>query len=443
MKICVFGAGYVGLVSGVCLAELGHSVTIIEKNQERLESLGKGVPPFYEPDLERLIFKNSNRLSFRVDLSDISEFDLFLVCVGTPQSDNEDRASLEQVDAVFDEIIAAAGLHDFRGRGAINVFIKSTVPIGTNKRLRHKLDIYSEIFSCNLGSNPEFLREGCAINDFFYPDRIVLGGYEEELLSVGQQMYQPLNLNKAKIIVTDPTTSELVKYAANSLLATKLNFFNEVAHLSEAVGANIAQASLAVGLDQRIGKEFLKVGPGYGGSCFPKDTRALLSVAKEHGVNLSILDAVVRSNQVIRNRLTNLILNEIIDSRRRIAVLGIAFKADTDDLREAYSLELIPKLVEAGHEVFIYDPAYKSNEPPPGFKGCIFQESGKQALENADTVILLTEWKEFSTLSFDCAEKFKSTFDLRNLLTEEQMGFSERCYRIGSNDRIQLIEKGR
>lgn len=255
-------------------------------------------------------------------------------------------------------------------------------------------------------------------------------------------MCSPLDLNPSRFILTDAVTAELVKYSANSLLATKLNFIDEVAHLSGSVRADIEDVSRAVGLDARIGEAFLKVGPGYGSSCFPKDTRALLAVGRENSVDLSILEAVVKSNETIRQRLTTHILEEISDYSRNIAVLGITFKADTDDLRESYSLELIPNLIDAKHRVSIFDPAYIGIRPETGFDCCVFCDNAMDALADADTLIVLTEWKEFSLIDFSKEDLFKNIFDLRNILTSEQLSHSDKFYRIGGVHSLDLNLNG-
>ncbi|MDB9697925.1 UDP-glucose/GDP-mannose dehydrogenase family protein [Planktomarina temperata] len=430
MKICIYGAGYVGLVTGVCLADLGHHVKIIESNSNKLKILRSGKATFYEPDLERLMERNASRLIFEACLHELHNMDALFVCVGTPEDPATGRASMQQIKIVFDELADLCVRTGHLLKKRVPVFIKSTVPVGTNQEITKVLERKSVSGSFLIGSNPEFLREGNAINDFFEPDRLVIGASCDEMFNVASKIYRGLALSEAQFICTDPATAELVKYTANSLLATKLTFMNEIAHLSEKVEANIDQVASAVGADKRIGSAFLKVGPGYGGSCFPKDTKALYEIAQDHNVELSILSSVISANERVRSRLSNLILDRIKRDGRKVAILGVAFKADTDDLREAYSLEIIPLLLSHNCDITIYDPAFIKGSHHSLFPGCKFAQSSSEALQDADIILVLTEWKEFGNVRLVKTEKEPFIFDFRNILNVEEHD-PGKFYRIG------------
>jgi UDPglucose 6-dehydrogenase len=403
-NIVMIGSGYVGLVSGTCFAELGHSVVCVDKNAEKIAALERGEMPIYEPGLKELVLKNqaAGRLRFSTEL-DLEETDAVFLAVGTPTNPETDNADLTYLFAAAEEVKLAL-------RGHAVIVTKSTVPVGTGAKLK---EIFGEVAS--IASNPEFLREGCAIGDFMQPDRIVCGVDTEGAKRILADIYSPL---KAQMLFTTIATAELSKYAANAMLATRVTFINEMADLCEKTGADILQLAHAVGLDNRIGNKFLQAGPGVGGSCFPKDTRALAAQAREFGLRSNIIEGVVKSNLEHQERVAERIAAKV--GSGSVAVFGLAFKANTDDMREAPALIIIPKLQEAGLRVKAYDPQ-AANEAAKILHGVEFCDSAAAAAEGADAIVILTEWEEFVKLDYTTLKPAKKlVFDTRNILAAKQ-----------------------
>jgi len=428
MKISVVGSGYVGLVSGACFSELGHTVTCIDNDKKKIDVLNSGDVPIYEPGLKELISKNMSdkRLSFTTERSKaIAEADAVFIAVGTPASRRGDGyADLDYVYGVAKEIA-----NDLNGYTVI--IDKSTVPVGTAKQVTRIISENNPNADFDVVSNPEFLREGAAINDFMHPDRVVLGVESDRAEEVLKKLYRPLYLLECPFVITNIVTAELIKYASNAFLATKISFINEVANLCEKVGANVADLAKGVGLDGRIGKKFLHAGPGYGGSCFPKDTKALLRAAQEHGVALRVVEAVVEVNAAQKARMVRKIRQALGGSEagKSIGFLGLSFKPETDDLRDSPALTIIPSLVEKGARIRAHDPA--SMKPAAEVLSNVdFKHDAYEVAEGADAIVLMTEWNQYRALDL---EKIKSSMktpifiDLRNVYNVQQMadlGFS-------------------
>ena len=417
MKIVIIGTGYVGLVSGVCFAELGMNVTCVDKDINKINRLNNGQIPIYEPDLDKLTASNklAGRLLFTTDLSCcVPDADAVFIAVGTPNLEGTSQADLRYVFAAAREI--APHLSDYTV-----VATKSTVPVGTGAKLRNIIKTENPNADFDMASNPEFLREGTAIADFMRPDRVVIGVQNKRALSVMQRLYRPLTLIDTPIVVTSIETAELAKYAANSFLAMKISFINQISDLCDASGANVSDVAKVIGMDQRIGGKFLRTGPGYGGSCFPKDTKALLETAKESGVDLPLVDATIKYNEQRKIAMVNKIINHLGGDVRgkKVAILGLTFKSGTDDMRDAASLTILPALKQHGAELTLYDP--KGMVEAKHYLG---EEIGQwcndtwQALQNANAAVILTEWNEFRGLD---PEKVRTVMknpiviDLRNL----------------------------
>lgn len=415
MKIAVIGTGYVGLVSGTCFSEFGHTVTCVDKDAAKIEALKKGIIPIYEPNLDTMVVRNQNAgtLSFTTDLSEaMADAEAVFIAVGTPSRRGDGHADLQYVYAAVEEL--AELITDFTV-----VVTKSTVPVGTGaeikKRLAAKLD--ANLFS--VASNPEFLREGAAIEDFMRPDRVVVGVEDERAKAVMHELYRPLYLNETPILFTARETAEIIKYAANAFLATKISFINEMADLCEAVGADVQEVSKGIGLDKRIGSKFLHAGPGYGGSCFPKDTRALVNSADDYGVAMNIVRTVVDVNENRKQAMAQKVVAACGGSvgGKKIAVLGLTFKPNTDDMRESPSLDIIPALQKAGADVHAFDPK-GMEEAAHMLPDVTMHEDAYGPLEHADAVVIVTEWNQFRALDFDRAKGLMKTsilVDLRNI----------------------------
>jgi UDPglucose 6-dehydrogenase len=395
MKIAIIGAGYVGLVSGACLAELGHTVTAYDKDRRKIQLLRDGEIPIYEPDLAELVSRNvgAERLSFAVDLDTaLVGAEAIFIAVGTPSRPRDGRADLSHVFEAAHEI--AERLHH-----PSVVICKSTVPVGTNRRIFHHLRALRAGIQVEVAANPEFLREGSAIADFMQPDRIVIGTDSSHAKETLEAIYRPLARLGAKILFTDLESAELIKYAANAFLATKLSYINEIADLCEEVGANVKDVASGIGLDQRIGPRFLNAGPGFGGSCFPKDTRALLQTAEDAGVSLHIVAAVSGVNEARKAAMATRVIAALGGSaaRKSIGVLGVTFKPNTDDMREAPSLAIIPALQAAGATIRAHDPEGMdaASRHLPGVEWC---DDAYHASEGADGVVILTEWDNYCDL---------------------------------------------
>ena len=420
MKLCMIGTGYVGLVSGVCFADLGNDVVCVDKDIFKINKLKKGIIPIYEPGLSELVKKNykSGRLSFTTNLSEaIKNSQVIFICVGTPTKKNSNAADLSQVFNVAKEI--GKFIKSFK-----IIVTKSTVPVTTGDKIEKILLKNAKRKNFSVISNPEFLREGDAINDFFFPDRIVIGTSDKRTNKLMYSLYAPLLSKGAKYVNSSRRGAELIKYASNAFLATKITFINELANLSEKIGVNIEDISIGMGLDKRIGGRFLRAGPAYGGSCFPKDTRAIVDTAKEFKTDLSIIKNVIKSNEnrskILLNRVSKLLKNKI--KNKRITFLGVTFKANTDDMRESSSLVMIPSLISKGAKIKYYDPSgYKKDFDK--FKNVSFSENIKSACIDADMIIIHTEWNDFKALNFKKLSSKKNVivYDMRNILSPDKM----------------------
>ncbi len=421
MRVTMIGTGYVGLVSGACFADFGHVVTCVDKDANKIERLNRGEIPIFEPGLEDLVAKNvkEERLFFTTDPADaIADADAVFIAVGTPSRRGDGHADLQYVYAAAEEI---AGLMD----GFTVVVNKSTVPVGTGDEVEAIIRKTNPAADFAVASNPEFLREGAAIKDFMIPDRVVVGVEDERARGVMNELYRPLFLNETPILFTERRTSELIKYAANAFLALKITFINEIADLCEQVGANVQEVSRGIGLDGRIGRKFLNAGPGYGGSCFPKDTLALTKTANDHGSPVRIIDTVVEVNAARKKAMADKVMTAAGGSvdGKTIAVLGLAFKPNTDDMRDAPSLDIIPALTAAGARVKAYDPEsmHGAKELMPDI---LYTRTPWDAIEGADILVIITEWHQFRALDM---ARVKSTMkgnvvvDLRNIYDPEDM----------------------
>ncbi len=402
-KITIIGSGYVGLVSGACFAEIGHEVLCVDKDEKKISALQNGKIPIYEPGLEEMVARNcsAGRLKFSTQL-DVSQADAVFLAVGTPTNPDTNNADLKFLFAAAEEVKNSLTKPTL-------IVTKSTVPVGTGAKLA---EIFGE--KASISSNPEFLREGCAIDDFMHPDRVVCGIEGEADEKLLRTIYAPL---KSQIVFTDIATAELTKYAANAMLATRVGFINEMADLCERAGADILQLSHAVGLDERIGPKFLAAGPGVGGSCFPKDTRALAAQAAEFGAPSAIIEAVIESNLKHQDLVAERIAREI--GSGTAAIFGLTFKANTDDMREAPALRIIPKLQEAGIKIRAYDPE-GMDEAVMLLDDVEFCKTAEQASAGADAIVIMTEWDEFKTLDYGKLKPAKKrVFDTRNILAEK------------------------
>ncbi|MBY6059160.1 UDP-glucose/GDP-mannose dehydrogenase family protein [Leisingera daeponensis] len=395
MRIAMIGTGYVGLVSGVCFSDFGHDVVCVDKDAGKIERLNSGEVPIYEPGLDQLMEKNvaAGRLSFTSDLAAaVSGAEAVFIAVGTPTRRGDGHADLTYVMAAAEEI--AGALTDY----AV-VVTKSTVPVGTNRQVKQVIAKANPQADFDVASNPEFLREGAAIEDFMKPDRVVVGVQNDRAAEVMAEIYRPLYLRDFPILTTDLESAELIKYAANAFLAAKITFINEIAGLCERVGADVKEVSRGIGFDGRIGNKFLHAGPGYGGSCFPKDTAALARIGQDHAFPLRITETVMRVNDEVKLRMVEK-LRDACDGSfngKTVAVLGVTFKPNTDDMREAPSLTIVPALVGGGARVRVVDPQGRAEGEAllPGVK---WMDDPYQAAQNADLVVLLTEWNEFRAL---------------------------------------------
>ena len=420
MKLCMIGTGYVGLVRGVCFADLGNNVICVDSDLKKIDLLYRGKIPIYEPGLSELVKKNykSGRLSFTTNLSEaIKNSQVIFICVGTPTKKNSNAADLSQVFNVAKEI--GKFIKSFK-----IIVTKSTVPVTTGDKIEKILLKNAKRKNFSVISNPEFLREGTAINDFFFPDRIVIGTSDKRTNKLMHSLYAPLLSKGAKYVNSSRRGAELIKYASNAFLATKITFINELANLSEKIGVNIEDISIGMGLDKRIGGRFLRAGPAYGGSCFPKDTRAIVDTAKEFKTDLSIIKNVIKSNEnrskILLNRVSKLLKNKI--KNKRITFLGVTFKANTDDMRESSSLVMIPSLISKGAKIKYYDPSgYKKDFDK--FKNVSFSENIKSACIDADMIIIHTEWNDFKALNFKKLSSKKNVivYDMRNILSPDKM----------------------
>jgi UDPglucose 6-dehydrogenase len=415
MRIAMIGTGYVGLVSGACFSDFGHDVVCVDKDAAKIERLNRGEVPIYEPGLEALIAKNAaaGRLSFTTDLvAAVDGAEAVFIAVGTPTRRGDGHADLTYVMGAAAEIGRAL-------TGYAVVVTKSTVPVGTNRKVAEALRAANPEAAFDVASNPEFLREGAAIDDFMRPDRVVVGAETPRARKVMAELYRPLSLREFPMVYTGLESAEMIKYAANAFLATKITFINEIAALCEKVGADVKTVAKGIGMDGRIGDKFLHAGPGYGGSCFPKDTKALARIGQEHAAPMQIVETVIKVNDEVKRRMIDKIVDLCGGSLRdkTVAVLGVTFKPNTDDMRDAPSLTIVPALVGAGARVRISDPQGRQEGEAllPGVK---WVENPYQAANDADLVVLLTEWNEFRGLDLAKLARKMATpqmADLRNI----------------------------
>tara|TARA_Y100001954_G_scaffold82747_1_gene90978 strand:+ start:389 stop:1687 length:1299 start_codon:yes stop_codon:yes gene_type:complete len=418
MKLCMIGTGYVGLVSGTCFADIGNQVICVDKDLKKINKLNSGFSPIYEPGLEELIKKNflAKRLSFTNNVKNaINASDIIFICVGTPTKKGTFEVDLSFINQCVKEILKYSKKRKI-------IVTKSTVPVGTGDKVEKLLKKKRKLFT--LISNPEFLREGEAIRDFRFPDRIIIGSNEKKVFNIMKKLYSPLISKGAKFFTTSRRGAELIKYASNAFLATKITYINELANLCEKCGVDIEDISLGIGLDSRIGGRFLRAGPAYGGSCFPKDTKGLVSASNKFKVDLSLVKTVIKSNE---NRVNLLIqrVHKILGKKlknKRIAFLGVTFKPNTDDMRDSSSLKMIPYLSKKGAKLSYYDPSGEKNEFKK-IKNCSYKTNIKSNCHNADLIIILTEWDEFKSLDFKKIVKNTKVkiYDLRNLYNVKDM----------------------
>ena len=420
MKLCMIGTGYVGLVSGVCFSDLGNDVICVDKDLNKIENLKNGIIPIYEPGLEELLIKNykNNRLKFSTNLKDsISKSDIIFICVGTPTRKNGNNADLSQVYNVTKEI--SKSIKKFK-----IIITKSTVPVTTGDEIEKIISkkVSKKLFS--VVSNPEFLREGDAIRDFTYPDRVVIGTHNKKSNKILKNLYSPLISKGAKYVNTSRRAAELIKYASNAFLATKITFINELANLCEKINVNIEDISIGMGLDKRIGSRFLRAGPAYGGSCFPKDTKAITATANKFKTDLTVIKSVIKSNEnrssLMLKKVFEILKNKI--KNKNICFLGVTFKANTDDMRDSSSLIMIPALIKKGAKINYFDPTGEKLVFKK-FKNVIFSSNIKDAIKRSDLIIIHTEWNDFKTINFkkDVKNKKFSIFDMRNIYSVDKM----------------------
>ena len=420
MKLCMIGTGYVGLVSGVCFSDLGNEVICVDKNVNKINQLKNGIIPIYEPGLEELVVKNykNKRLTFSTDLKNsVKKSDIIFICVGTPTKKGGNSADLSQIYNVAREITSS--INKFK-----IIITKSTVPVTTGDVVEKILSKKNNKNKFSVVSNPEFLREGEAIRDFIYPDRIVIGSNDKKSNRILNNLYNPLISKGAQYIHTSRRAAELIKYASNAFLATKITFINEIANLCEKTDINVEDISIGIGLDKRIGSRFLRAGPAYGGSCFPKDTKALTSTADKFKTNLSVIKSVIKSNEnrssLLLNRIYG-ILNKKVKNKK-VTFLGVTFKANTDDMRDSASLIMIPELSKRGAKIKYFDPTGSKKEFD-NYKNVIYVNNIKNSIEGSDLVIIHTEWNDFKSINFKNLVKGKKfiIYDMRNIYSPEKI----------------------
>lgn len=444
MNIAMIGSSYVGLVSGACLADFGHKVTCVDKDAAKIDALRSGKIPIYEPGLDQVVADNvkAGRLSFTIDLKQgVAAADVVFLAVGTPSRRGDGHADLSFVEAAARELAAAV-------RPGTVIIIKSTVPVGTSDKVEHILKLANPALDVSVASNPEFLREGSAIADFKRPDRIIVGVNDERGKSALSEVYRPLYLNRSPLMFTSRRTAELTKYAANAFLAMKVTFINEIADLCERAGADVQDVARGIGLDNRIGSKFLHAGPGYGGSCFPKDTTALIRIAQDFEAPLRLVETTVAINETRRRAMGRKIAAACGGDLRgkTIALLGVTFKPNTDDIREAPALAIIQALHDGGAAIRLYDPAGMDGARAV-LDGVEFGGSPYEIAEDADALVIVTEWEEFRALDFSMLRQIMRSpclVDLRNVYRGEDIakhGF--RYSSVGRPDQdiaLQLVE---
>jgi len=420
MKLCIIGTGYVGLVSGTCFADLGNKVYCVDNNIDKIDLLNNGSIPIYEPGLDEIVKKNfhDKRLFFTTDLKKaVLNSDIIFICVGTPMNNRDNSANLKEVYKV------AKIIRKYIKKFKI-IINKSTVPVTTGDKIEKIISKSVNKKMFEVVSNPEFLREGEAIRDFVYPDRIVVGTNNKKVNKTIINLFEPIIKKGAKYLNTSRRGAELIKYASNAFLATKISYINEIANLSEKTGVNVEEVSIGMGLDQRIGSRFLRAGPAYGGSCFPKDTRAFVATGNKFKINLSIIKSVIKSNnnrkKLLTKRVYEIMSNKL--NKKIITFLGVTFKPNTDDMRESPCLTMIPKLLKSGAAIRYYDPTGKKKELNK-YKNVIFYNNSTNACSKSDLIIIHTEWNEFKTLDFNKIVKknYFKIYDMRNLYSPEKM----------------------
>ncbi|MBL8538076.1 MAG: UDP-glucose/GDP-mannose dehydrogenase family protein [Hyphomonadaceae bacterium] len=421
MRVTMIGTGYVGLVSGACFADFGHTVTCVDKDAAKIARLQKGEIPIFEPGLDELVKDNveQGRLFFTTDPTQaIKQADAVFIAVGTPSRRGDGHADLSYVYGAAEEIAALM-------EGYTVVVTKSTVPVGTGDEVEAIIKKKRPDAQFAVVSNPEFLREGAAINDFKRPDRVVVGTNDERAHEVMRDLYRPLSLNETPMIFTERRTSELIKYAANAFLAMKITFINEIADLCEEVGANVQEVAKGIGLDNRIGRKFLNAGPGYGGSCFPKDTLALMKTARDYKAPIELIETTVRVNTARKQKMAQKIVDALDGNvaGKTIAVLGLTFKPNTDDMRDAPALDIVPTLQAEGAKVRAFDPEGMT-EAKHMLKDVQFASGPYDCVQGADAVVFITEWDQFRALDLDRlkdALKTPVVIDLRNIYRPHEM----------------------
>lgn len=429
MHIGVIGTGYVGLVTGACFAEFGVYVTCVDKDEQKIKALEKGVVPFYEPGLDELVKRNvkQGRLKFTTSIGDAAASALVLfIAVGTPPR-GDGSADLSYIDEVAREI--AIHMDSYKV-----IVTKSTVPVGTGKRIRQIIqENLKADNNFDIVSNPEFLREGAAIEDFMRPNRVVIGADSPQAVAIIKDLYQPLYLIETPFVITSIETSELIKYASNSFLAVKISFINEIAALCEKIGADVKMVAKGMGLDHRIGQKFLHAGPGFGGSCFPKDTKAILKIAEEHGVELGIVRGAISANENQKQTAFEKIKTAIGDLKgKTIAILGVSFKPNTDDIRDAPAVYIIERLLKEGATVRAYDPVAMDNARQQ-LPAVTFCEDAYDAAKGSDALVIVTEWNQFRNLDIErikCLAARHLFFDFRNIYEPARLralGFKYFC----------------
>ena len=420
MKLCMIGTGYVGLVSGVCFADLGNRVICVDKDAKKINLLKNGKIPIYEPGLSELVIKNykNKNLFFSTDLKkSVKESDIIFICVGTPTKKSGGSADISQIYNVSGEISTSINRYKI-------IITKSTVPVTTGDNIEKILLKKNNKKKFSVVSNPEFLREGEAIRDFTYPDRVVIGTNDKKSGKILKNLYGPLISKGASYLQTSRRAAELIKYASNAFLATKITFINEIANLCEKTDISVEDISIGMGLDKRIGSRFLRAGPSYGGSCFPKDTKAIVSTADKFKTNLSVIKSVIKSNEnrskILLNNIYQ-ILNKKIKNKK-ITFLGVTFKANTDDMRDSSSLKMIPALSKKGAVIKYFDPTGYKKEFSK-FKNVSYSVSIKKSIENADLVIIHTDWNDFKSINFKNLKKGKKfiIYDMRNIYSPKKI----------------------
>ena len=425
MNVTILGTGYVGLVSGTCFSEFGFEVCCVDKDIDKISNLNLGIMPIYEPGLKNIVNKNrdAGRLKFSNDINNyIKNADIIFIAVGTPARRGDGHADLKYIYEAAEQI--AKNISNYTV-----IVTKSTVPIGTGDEVKKLIKKINPSADFDMVSNPEFLREGNAIDDFMRPDRVVVGVESERAKEVMSTIYKPLFLIETPIVYTDLKTAELIKYSANAFLAVKISFINQIADLCEKVGADVHDISRGMGLDKRIGSKFLHPGPGYGGSCFPKDTLALVQTAKTHNIDLSIVKTTIGYNEKRKSKMADKIIENLGNnlSNQKVAILGLAFKPGTDDMRDSPALEIIPKLLKEGITISAFDPE-AMNEAKLLLSDIQFSDTMEDCLQGADALVILTEWNEFRGLTVSKLKgllKGKILIDLRNALNPENFEESD------------------